>query len=1178
MLRSCFTLAVLAAIFAEGAVHSLPRNGSDVLRGGGHAGPALSQPPSLDQRLLEPTTTASFFATRCGHDVLHLPRRLVDLFGVDPIRKSVPSLDFFVAPDKPLVGAQMDTSIFLAPDPPIELVINDLVDAVSPHFPSPFGRPPGFRDYIAIVGAIVGATSLAQPIVFVATVARGAATAAQSVGATKGVFFFALLWFPSTVEGRGTGFKWGASGQNCDDACGTGLTCQATRQNLITSDAKLTSANNAVIAENGLASGKVCTNYGGSGSGGIEFAPHCTSSGFCRRRGTGTAWTGSSLCSRSPGNSNSRLCCCTASGEDPSTLCPVEASDCAGGTVFEAASGRCLDPASAVCPRGTFLAFNVSLTLLCQPCPRGKYGTLSDHRSPESSACIGTCEVGQYGTSATGRTAAADVTCSSCPSWGAATLAGSSTCAGTPSVGWVFAKAGGLNCDEVCADDLRAETTCQVSRINAVTGNNDVPSAVVNSSKFMLANAAVKLDRGDAAGVVCAGQGASAGSGYRNADSAYSSFAPLHGSDGMCVSLTSSASTCAANAFGGLRLCCCAAAGENPANMCPVSSTDCALYTTWNALTGTCVDTGIGCPAGHYMFNTACRACEIGKYGTQITPGATSEAVCADCAQGMYGALSGKLLAEGCASCSSGKFGSAPGQSTEGLGCAGACSSGRWSARNNLVADSQCDLCLPGSSTGAASAATACDLCLPGTFNSASSQSSCAGSCSKGRWSDVLGLVADAQCFECPSGKIDTSTDTIGKSTLDEGCAGKCSAGKHSDGQKGLVSDSQCVGCPGGRFSTASGVTTALDCIGVCRSGRYSNETGQVDSGSCATCDPNLVSIPGKSYCRECLGGEFADQESATCTSCPANTYHFRSSEEDCTTCPAVGTECLDSQLQIIDKFWVNSPANTSAFEIGKETKLYPCANDESCLHSPRNARHVDCDISLGYFGPLCGACDRDNVQGHGTFTRSGRGCTKCWNDAESWGGVLGIALSIVLVVTYLVAHHSFAAPKGEYGATVQKIAMSYLQVRLQELLRVYFPPRMPHSFIHHHLLLISRSSSLPADARSSWSLQSKGHRSFHRAGVTPRRNYRRFDHIDAANQVCDEVADLRALPAHDGAAVSANWDCEPSSHPQGMVRKEVEGATYRQRRARVQRNDEPSAMGCFPQEAPRPNDRGRFG
>jgi len=77
----------------------------------------------------------------------------------------------------------------------------------------------------------------------------------------------------------------------------------------------------------------------------------------------------------------------------------------------------------------------------------------------------------------------------------------------------------------------------------------------------------------------------------------------------------------------------------------------------------------------------------------------------------------------------------------------------------------------------------------------------------------------------------------------------------------------------------------------------------------------------------------------------------------------------------------------------------------------------------------ICGECDRDNLNGHGFFTRSGRVCAQCWADWENWLAFLAIGLVLLLGVGYLVAVHSFAAAPGEYGATVQKIGFSHLQV-----------------------------------------------------------------------------------------------------------------------------------------------------
>ena len=92
----------------------------------------------------------------------------------------------------------------------------------------------------------------------------------------------------------------------------------------------------------------------------------------------------------------------------------------------------------------------------------------------------------------------------------------------------------------------------------------------------------------------------------------------------------------------------------------------------------------------------------------------------------------------------------------------------------------------------------------------------------------------------------------------------------------------------------------------------------------------------------------------------------------------------------------------------------------------------MECAASKGYGGVICGECDRDNVNGHGFFTRSGRVCAQCWADWENWLAFLAIGLVLLLGVGYLVAVHSFAAAPGEYGATVQKIGFSHLQVRMR--------------------------------------------------------------------------------------------------------------------------------------------------
>jgi hypothetical protein len=52
-----------------------------------------------------------------------------------------------------------------------------------------------------------------------------------------------------------------------------------------------------------------------------------------------------------------------------------------------------------------------------------------------------------------------------------------------------------------------------------------------------------------------------------------------------------------------------------------------------------------------------------------------------------------------------------------------------------------------------------------------------------------------------------------------------------------------------------------------------------------------------------------------------------------------------------------------------------------------------------------------------------------CWPNRDSWFFVGGTGLALLTGVTYLVARHTFAAKQGDYGATVQKMALSHLQM-----------------------------------------------------------------------------------------------------------------------------------------------------
>ena len=147
-----------------------------------------------------------------------------------------------------------------------------------------------------------------------------------------------------------------------------------------------------------------------------------------------------------------------------------------------------------------------------------------------------------------------------------------------------------------------------------------------------------------------------------------------------------------------------------------------------------------------------------------------------------------------------------------------------------------------------------------------------------------------------------------------------------------------------------------------------------------------------------------------------------------CRSCPARAATCSGGVIRLDAKFWWEGMAeggddgNAKVYILDKSTQVHTCFNDECCELIDKGAA-MACNTKLGYEGPLCGACRAPD------FTRSGRGCSKCWKTAANVFAVIGLVLTIVTAVAYLVVQHNFASPLGEYGGTVQKLAMSHLQM-----------------------------------------------------------------------------------------------------------------------------------------------------
>ena len=243
----------------------------------------------------------------------------------------------------------------------------------------------------------------------------------------------------------------------------------------------------------------------------------------------------------------------------------------------------------------------------------------------------------------------------------------------------------------------------------------------------------------------------------------------------------------------------------------------------------------------------------------------------------------------------------------------------------------------------------------------------------------------------------------------------KCPPG--TKGQKEAGTSRTCTDCGIGYASSAPGSIACSKCIGNAATGIALNST----------------------KCVGCKSGEVTDSVHAICSPCAGGAYRVGNAEAGdlptCEECPARGTVCRNGKLTLERNAWYDFEKNAI---ISSETKMHTCLNDVCCLVSPAavnapaattDAEMLACNVALGYFGPLCGACDRDNEQGHGFFTRSGQGCGECWLTQLTWFAVSAMALALLFVIGYFVVRHSFAASQGDYSATVQKVMISHLQM-----------------------------------------------------------------------------------------------------------------------------------------------------
>ena len=280
--------------------------------------------------------------------------------------------------------------------------------------------------------------------------------------------------------------------------------------------------------------------------------------------------------------------------------------------------------------------------------------------------------------------------------------------------------------------------------------------------------------------------------------------------------------------------------------------------------------------------------------------------------------------------------------------------------------------------------------------------------CAAGR---VAGLQQDA-CTLCDSGEGYIPDVAHAACVVATALNFLCVPGKR------VVDATHCAKCEAGRFTIS---TTLLECT-KCPFGRFASMPGAT---TCDACAPNFVSTmePGAKVCTACDDGFIPDSVAATCTPCAVGSYRSKPTENAssvCIQCPKRGVDCKGGTLALEQGVWY--PFEHSA-RIGADTEIHECFNSESCTVDA-NTGALRCTEELGYYGPLCGACDRKK-----DFIRSGAGCTQCWHTVLNVGATAAICVGWILLIGYYTIVQDFDAPLGYYANTTLKMLISHVQM-----------------------------------------------------------------------------------------------------------------------------------------------------
>ena len=700
----------------------------------------------------------------------------------------------------------------------------------------------------------------------------------------------------------------------------------------------------------------------------------------------------------------SRLCCCTAIGEDPTTLCAVDSNDCGLDFTWETAKKRCKFSDVTHCPANYYSDIAATGVPTCTKC---KGMQTSPAGSSAESACG--CGIGFYYDESS-------LVCVVCPAWGTTLLHNATKCTPKPGVqllsGWTTAKRrGGLSCDDVCGSHPRSGLSCRVARMRAVASKESfhvAMEAIVGG-----AGAAIKLAGG--------GQGGPAA-----AHPSFTSIPSTYRYDG-------SASTCAwketinpvrKDLF---RICCCAAPGDNANSMCALSALDCAPGTIWSRphcvpcapgthYASTPTPSCVPCAKGRFESGVGANAskcsgeCPAGRFGNR--DGGTAISDCNDCEKGAYSLAAASTA---CVPCTQGRFSS---EQTEA--CVD-CLAGKFAAFQHQSACSNCSASRFASTAGPRSSNAECAMCLFGRF-----------SIDSGRTSEcTLYGASNAMCPALVEGAnlgpnvivalrdsvLNVSTPAAsGSSKFGDIAVLRCADGTTPQFGPNVVSCSvdgqwkpdpritsnkptQCLAqyCANAILPGASSALVITSGLGV-EDGKSVLNLKAKQSPMQVTfqCDPAARMVVNETikafgfalglHCNvngskvkalqwldideelvdftriKCQCGQGHKQGSgatvAECVPCPDGTYappNKAQERAECRACPREGVNCNGGILVIQDDYWYDAE-RAASFGIGSTTNMYPCTMRDACLVNT-SAVPMAMGCHENHTGVMCSRC-----------------------------------------------------------------------------------------------------------------------------------------------------------------------------------------------------------------------------